>query len=122
MALLRWELRLHVARAGVDGAEVAVEAAVQVESSQRRRKIEVLLQLEVDLVRLRPAVVLMMVQEAISRPVFPAVVARLDGGNLHHMQDVGYQTLPLEEVEESLLMVRGDYTSLPACSDRTCYL
>ena len=103
-------------------AEVAVEAAVQVESSQRRRKIEVPLQLEVDLVLLRLAAVLRMVQEAISRPVFSAVVARLDGGNLHHMQDVGYQTLPLEEVEESLLMVRGDYTSRPACSDRTCYL
>ena len=122
MPLPRWVSRLHVVKAGGEVAGVVVEAAVQAGSSQRRRKIEVLLQLEVDLVLLRLTVVLRIVQEAISRPVFPAVVARLDCGNLRHMQDAGCQILPLEEAEESLLMVPGDYMSLPACSDRACYL
>ena len=122
MPLLRWVSRLHVARVGVEVAEVVVEAAVQVESSQLRRKTEVLLQPEADLVLLRLTEVLGIVQEAISRQVFPAVVAQLDCGNLRHMQDAGYQTLPLEGAEESLLMVLGDYTSLPACSDWARYL
>jgi hypothetical protein len=108
-------------KAGV--AVVAVGGAVvQAGSSQRRRKIEVLVQLEVGLVMLRLKVVLRVLEVAISRQALSVVDGRLDGGNLHHTRDVDYRTLRRKEVEENPMMVLGDCTSPHACSDQTWYL
>jgi hypothetical protein len=94
---------------------VAAVAAAQVESLQRLRTTEVLLQVEVGQVLLRLMEALMVLGVAASRQALSVGDAQLDGGGRHHMQGAGYRILPLEAAEVNRMMVLDDYTLPHAC-------
>lgn len=96
---------------------VAAVAAAQVESLQRLRTTEVLLQVEVGQVLLRLMEALMVLGVAASRQALLEVDAQLDGEGHHRMQDAGYRILPLEAAEVNWMMLLGDYTLPHACSE-----